>query len=336
MARGANQKLKLLYLMKILLEKTDDRHCMTMAEILAALQGYGITAERKSIYADMEALRLYGLDIIGENSGSQNVFAYHIGSRQFELAELKLLVDSVQSSKFITARKSRELVHKLEQFASEYEAKELQRQVYVSGRIKNMNESIYYNVDLLHQAITQDVRVRFHYFQWNERKEMELRHGGKYYYISPWSLLWDAENYYLVGFDDEADKIKHYRVDRMLRLSITEEKRAGAEYFAQFDMAAYTTKVFRMFAGTEEAVTLRFQKHLAGVVIDHFGKEVPFYSVDEDHFDIHVNVAVSGQFFGWLFALGDGVELLSPDTVREQLRQELQRLQQLYVEKRED
>ena len=198
-----------------------------------------------------------------------------------------------------------------------------------------MNESIYYNVDLLHEAITQDVRVGFQYFQWNEKKEMELRHGGKYYCISPWSLLWDAENYYLVGFDDEAGGIKHYRVDRMLRLSLTEEKRAGAEHFRQFDMAAYTTKVFRMFAGREEMVTLRFQKHLAGVVIDHFGKDVPFYYADEDHFDIHVSVAISGQFFGWILALGEGVELMAPDAVREQLREELQRLQKLYEGKGE-
>lgn len=330
MAKGPNQKLKLLYLMKILLEKTDDRHSITMAEILAELQRYGVTAERKSIYADLEALRLYGLDIIGEGGGAQNPFSYHIGGRQFELAELKLLVDSVQSSKFITARKSKELVRKLEQLASEHEAKELQRQVYVSGRIKNMNESIYYNVDLLHEAITRNVKVKFRYFQWNEKKEMELRRGGEYYCISPWSLLWNSENYYLVGFDEEADAIRHYRVDRMLRISLTEEKRAGAKHFRQFDMAEYTTKVFRMFAGKEEMVTLRFRKHLAGVVIDHFGKDIPFYYVDEEYFDIHVSVAVSGQFFGWILALGDGVELLAPDSVREQLKEELQRLYKLY------
>lgn len=332
MPKGQNQKLKLLYLMKILLEKTDDRHSLTMPEILTALQSYGIEAERKSIYTDIDALRLYGLDVIGENSGPKKVYAYHVGNRQFELAELKLLVDSVQSSKFITARKSGELIRKLEHFASEHEARELRRQVYVSGQIKNMNESIYYNVDLIHEAIGNNVKIRFQYFQWNVGKQMELRHGGQFYCISPWALLWDAENYYLIGFDDKTDKIKHYRVDKMLQLSLTEEMRAGEKHFRQFDMADYTRKVFRMFAGTEEMVTLRFKNQLAGVVIDRFGRDVPFYKTDENHFEIHVSVAVSGQFFGWIIALGEGVEIVGPKAVRTQLYNEIQRLQQVYAE----
>ena len=202
MSRGTNQKLKLIYLMKILFEKTDDEHSLTLAEILQELARYDISAERKSIYADFESLRLYGIDIISEQR-NRTVY-YHVGSRDFEIAELKLLVDAVQSSKFITEKKSRELIKKLEGFASKHEARQLHRQVYVQGRIKTMNESIYYNVDKIHQAIGKNVQIKFQYYQWNVNKEMELRHNGAFYHISPWELIWDDENYYLVGYDSKA------------------------------------------------------------------------------------------------------------------------------------
>ncbi len=220
MAKGTNQKLKLMYLMKILLEKTDEGHSITMPEIIESLKAYDITAERKSIYADMEALRTYGMDIIGEQKNK--TYYYHVGNRQFELAELKLLVDSVQSSKFITAKKSNELIKKIEGFASKYEAKQLQRQVFVTERIKTMNESIYYNVDKIHAAIGANVKIKFQYFQWNVDKKMELRHASEFYYISPSALSWDNENYYLIGFDSEAYMIKHYRVDKMLTIELAE------------------------------------------------------------------------------------------------------------------
>lgn len=187
----ANQRLKQIYLMKVLLDNTDETHSMTMPEIVTALNEYGISAERKSIYDDIEALRVFGMDIIGEKSG--RTFMYHVGSRDFELAELKLLVDSVQSSKFITAKKSNELISKIEKIASKHEAKQLQRQVFVSERIKTMNESIYYNVDIIHSAIANNAKIRFQYFQWNVDKQQELRHDGEYYLISPWALTWDDE-----------------------------------------------------------------------------------------------------------------------------------------------
>ena len=203
MARGANGKLKLLYLQKILLERTDEEHGMTMPEIVRALEEYGISAERKSLYGDIETLLNYGMDIIGEQDGKH--YRYRVASREFELPELKLLVDAVQSSKFITERKSTELIRKLENLSSRYEAKKLQRQVYVSGRIKTMNESIYYNVDEIQNAIAGNEKIRFQYFQWNVKKEMELRRGGKFYCISPWGVSWDNENYYMIGYDSDAE-----------------------------------------------------------------------------------------------------------------------------------
>ena len=249
MPKSSNQKLKLIYLMKILLERTDETHSITMSEIIDALAVYDISAERKSLYNDIENLRVYGLDVIGTQE--DRTYSYHIGNRQFELAELKLLVDSVQSAKFITAKKSNELIKKIEGLASKYEASQLHRQVFVAGRVKTMNESIYYNVDRIHTAIAENSRITFQYFQWNVDKKMELRHGGSLYEVSPWSLSWDDENYYLVGFDSKAGKIKHYRVDKILRIQISKEEREGKEHFQKLDMADYAKKSFGMFGGKE-------------------------------------------------------------------------------------
>ncbi|SEV99996.1 helix-turn-helix transcriptional regulator [[Clostridium] fimetarium] len=329
MAKGTNQKLKLVYLMKILLEKTDETHSITMPEIISSLEAYDITAERKSIYADMEALRTYGMDIIGEQKNK--TYYYHVGNRQFELAELKLLVDSVQASKFITAKKSNELIKKIEGFASKYEAKQLQRQVFVTERIKTMNETIYYNVDKIHAAIGTNVKIKFQYFQWNVDKKMELRHGGEFYYISPWALTWDDENYYLIGFDSEANIIKHYRVDKMLKIELTEDKREGKEHFTQFDMAVYAKKMFGMFDGEEQTVKLEFENRFAGVVIDRFGKNVTVIKTDEEHFTVNVNVAVSGQFLAWVIALGDGSKIVGPESVVSRMRKEIERLNRIYL-----
>lgn len=328
MAKGSNQKLKILYLMKIFLEKTDELHSITMPEIIASLKAYDIPAERKSLYDDMEALRTYGLDIVGEQRGK--TYYYHVVSRQFELAELKLLVDSVQSAKFITAKKSNELIKKIEQLASEHEAKQLQRQVFVAERIKTANESIFYNVDVLHSAIANNVKVRFQYFQWTVKKEMELRHDGRYYCISPWALSWDDENYYLVGYDDAEGMIKHYRVDKMLHLEETEEKREGKELFKQFDMAVYARKVFGMFDGEEQTVRLRLENRFAGVIIDRFGKSVRMIPQDENHFTVSVNVAVSRQFLAWVISLGAGVEIVAPEKVVERMKDEIRQLGERY------
>ena len=328
MGIGSNQRLRILYLLQTLLKKTDDEHGLTMRELRDALNAYGIEAERKTIYADIEALQCFGIDIIGVRQ--DNTYYYHVGGREFELAELKLLVDSVQSAKFITEKKSRQLIKKLEGLASEYEGQQLQRQVYVSGRIKANNEAIYYNVDKIHEAIAKNVKIRFHYFQWNVKKEQELRHSGRWYCISPWALSWDDENYYLVGYDKEAEEIRHYRVDKMLDLEVAREKREGGKYFRNFDIAVYTRKIFGMFDGEEELVTLRLDNKLAGVVIDRFGRETTFFPVDRDSFEVKVRVAVSRQFLGWLIALGDGVEVVSPESVIRRIREIGRELRQKY------
>ena len=328
MAREQNQKLKLLYLIKILMEETDDGHGLSRQNIIDRLNARGISADRKTLYSDFEELRAFGIDIITEHEG--NDWTYHIGEREFELAELKLLVDSVQSARFITERKSRELIKKLESLVSRHEAKQLHRQVLISGRVKTMNESIYYTVDAIHNAISENRKIKFQYFQWNVKKQMELRHNGAYYHISPWGLSWDDENYYLVGYDSDAGMIKHYRVDKMLHIRMSDEPREGKEHFRKLDMADYAKKSFGMFGGKERQVKLSVENRMAGVIIDRFGKDVMLIPSDEEHFTVNVNVRVSSQFLGWIFSLGEGVKIIGPEDVAAQMREETDRLIRQY------
>lgn len=328
MSKSSNQKLKLIYLMKILLERTDETHSITMPEIIDALAAYDISAERKSLYNDIETLRVYGLDIIGTQENRN--YTYHIGNRQFELAELKLLVDSVQSAKFITAKKSNELIKKIEGLASKYEASQLHRQVFVAGRVKTMNESIYYNVDRIHTAIAENSRITFQYFQWNVDKKIELRHDGALYEVSPWSLSWDDENYYLIAYDSSEKIIKHFRVDKMLYIKSNGKRREGKQEFKSFDMVAYAKKMFGMYGGKEEKVRIECDNSFAGVMIDRFGKDVSMLRLDDEHFVVNVEVAVSRQFLAWIIGLGEGVTLTGPDNVVKMMNTEIDRLVKQY------
>lgn len=318
----------MLYLVKILTEETDDNHSLTMPQIIEMLADYGVNANRKTLYKDFEELRRFGFDIISVKEG-RDCF-YHIGGKNFELPELKLLVDSVQSAKFITDKKSKELIRKLESLVSKYEGKQLNRQVYISGRVKTMNESIYYNVDRLHEAINADRQIRFKYFQWNIEKKMELRRDGAWYRVSPWALMWDDENYYLVAFDTEDEKVKHYRIDKMLRIAVIDERRKGEEQFRAFDLPRYTKSLFGMYGGPETRVTIEAENSMVGILIDRFGKDILITPIDEDHFRTIVNVSVSNQFLGWIIALGNGIKIVAPDTVVNQMKYEVKRLAEQY------
>ena len=318
MAGDVSPKLKILYLMKIFLEKTDETHAITMPEIIASLKSYGIEAERKSLYSDIEHLRFYGIDIIGEQR--DKAYYYHVGNRQFELAELKLLVDSVQSAKFITEKKSNALIKKIEGLASNHEASKLQRQVFVTERVKSENEQILYNIDAIHKAIAENSQIEFQYFNWNVEKKMELRHGGKVYVESPWALTLSEENYYLVCFDSVDDTIKYFRVDKMLHIEPNGKAREGKESFNRFDIAAYAKKRFNMYDGKEMSVKLLCKNSYAGVIIDRFGRDVSLIKTDEEHFTANVNVAVSNQFLAWVLSMNDGIEIIAPSEVRDQIK----------------
>lgn len=315
MAKSAGQKLKLLYIIKLLTENTDENHPASTADIIAYLDANGIHSERKSIYDDIEKLCDFGYDIVQVHSRLGG--GYYMASREFELAELKLLVDAVQSSRFITSRKSRSLIKKLELLAGKQDAGKLQRQVYVAGRIKTENESIYYNIDNIHRAIQENRQISFQYLDWNLNKELVPRVGGKRK-VSPWALIWREENYYLAAYDSVDGIMKHYRVDKMGHVDVLKDEREGLEQFEMVDPAVYTNLTFGMFSGDEETVTLQFPNRLIGVVLDRFGREADIRLMTDRVFRIRVRVAVSGQFFGWLAGIGREAVIVSPAAVKEQ------------------
>lgn len=323
MAKSANQKLKLLYLLKILTEQSDEEHCMSAQALIDALEAYDIRAERKSIYDDIAQLIDFGYDIVLVKAKTGG--GYYLAGREFELAELKLLVETVQASRFLTLKKSRELIAKIEKLASKSEAGQLQRQVYVANRIKTANESIYYIVDDIHRAIQNNEQITFQYLEWNLEKELVPRKDGKIYRISPWALTCKDENYYLIAHENESDSIKHFRVDKMGHIQVlTGIARQGGELFERFDIAAYANKTFGMFGGREEVVTLEFENRFIGVVLDRFGKEVSVRKRDAEHFSVRVQVALSGQFYGWLTGLGAGAKITAPADVVKEYRDYLQ------------
>ena len=328
MSKSSNQKLKILYVMDYLLRASDESHPVTVPQIMDELSSRGIAAERKSVYDDIETLRVYGMDIV--QTGNKRSTAYHVASRDFELPELKLLVDSVQSSRFITHKKTAALIEKIETLASIHEAQLLQRQVYVTGRVKTMNESIYYNVDAIHNGISMDRKIRFHYFELTVEKERRFRKGGAYYIVSPFALLWNSENYYLVAYDADAGFIKHYRVDRMTDIETVDEPRNGHVAYEALDMSSYSGKVFGMFAGKEARVRIRFAEHLAGAVLDRLGQDVVLVPEAEGEFTVTADVVPSPQFFAWITGFGPEAKIIAPERVVTQMRDYIDSVAALY------
>ena len=327
MARSANQKLKLLVLLRFLQRRSDEKHPVTMAEMIEELGRWDISAERKSLYDDLEALRSFGEDVVavrGRNPG------YYLGARDFELPELKLLVDSIQSSKFITQRKTLSLIRKLEGLCSVHDAQLLERQVFVRGRVKSMNESVYYNVDAISDAISRDRRLRFRYFEFAVSGQRRYRREGGFYEMSPYALIWDDENYYLLAWDEADRRFKHFRVDKMTTITELDQPRQGSDAFRELDLSVYTQRVFGMFAGRAQPVRMRFASHLAGAVIDRFGKDVMLVPEGSESFIVTAEVAVSPQFFAWVFGFGTEAEILSPPEVREQAGREAGRIAAMY------
>ena len=330
MPKGNNSKLKLSYLTKIMLEQTDEEHGLTLPQIIEELERYDVTAERKSIYSDFADMRdLLGIDIIQQKVGRETY--YYVGSRDFEVAEIKLLIDAIQSSKFITEKKSNELIKKIKGLVSRHQAAQLQRQVYVHGRIKTMNESIYYNVDTLHAAIAKNSKIKFRYCGWYTNKKLVPLHNGDFFVVSPWALTWDDEYYYLVAYDQLSESIKHYRVDKMVQISVLEEKRDGKKFFDSFDMAVYSKVNFGMYHGEVKKVHISFPDYMVGVFIDRFGKDIAIRPAEEEKRSrIAVDIAVSKQFFGWISSLGRWVRIEGPDDVVAEMREFANKLADVY------
>ena len=334
MARSSRQKQKLLYLQKIMLEKTDENHGLTINEIIELLAGYDIKAERKTLYEDLEILQTFGLDICKARS---NTVRYYVASREFELPELKLLVDAIQSSKFITHKKSLTLIDKLENLVSHNEGEQLQRQVYVTNRVKTVNEKIYYNVDYIYNAISRNRQISFKYYMWQldfggEKKIIRVeRKNGELYTVSPWALCWDDENYYLVAYDSEAEMIKHYRVDKMESIEITNNERDGVSSFETFDIAKYTKGVFSMFGGEEAEIELSVDNELVGVIIDRFGSDIFIKKESETSFVVSIKAMLSPQFYAWVFGLGNKVRILSPQRAVDEYKDRIEEVKSQYT-----
>ncbi len=313
MPKSPNQKLKLLVLLRFLQRQSDEKHPVTLQQMIEELERWDIEAERKSLYDDLEKLRTFGADVVSVRGRSPG---YYLGQRDFELAELKLLVDSIQSSKFVTQRKTLALIRKLEGLCSVHDGQLLERQVYVRGRVKSMNESVYYNVDAVSDAISRDKGIRFRYFEFTVSGERRYRRDGAYYQLSPYALIWDDENYYLLGWDEKEGRFKHFRVDKMSHIVPLESPREGKEAFAALDMSGYSRRVFGMFGGESVPVRMRFASHLAGAVVDRFGKESMLIPDGEERFSLTAQVVPSPQFFAWVFGFGSEAEILSPPEVR--------------------
>ncbi|SDB29845.1 helix-turn-helix transcriptional regulator [Eubacterium oxidoreducens] len=323
MPKSENQKQKLLYLQKILMEETDENHPISVPKIIEKLDAYDIKAERKSIYDDIKVLTAWGMDIENRRSKPSG---FYLASREFELAEVKMLVDLVQTSKFITEKKSNALIKKLESLVSHTQAKELQREVVVANRVKTDNENIYYNIDELHHAIADNKKITFEYYNWNIDGTKHLRHGGELYRVSPWKLTWDDENYYLIAFDDKDKKVKYYRVDKMQHISTLEEIRDGRKVFEKMDMARFARKTFGMYDGEERTITLTMPKEMVSVVYDRFGLDTSIRPEGDERIRFHADVAVSNQFYGWISSLGKGIRIESPKDIREEYIEYLQSL----------
>lgn len=323
------KKAKLLYLVDLLRKKTDENHPISTAQIIDYMQELDIAVERKTVYADIDLLIDYGFDIIKEKYKEGN--KYYLASDTFEAAEVKLLVDMVQSSRFLTVKKSRALIEKLQTLTNVYEAKALGQTVYVQNRVKAENEGVFYNIDLIHKGIGDNKCISFQYQRYTVDKELQIRKNGARYFVSPYYLICNGDNYYLVAYDNNDNKIKNYRVDRMKTITLEADDRLGKELFSNFDIVKYTDASFSMFGSSDtEKVNLRFSNHLAAVVIDRFGKNVNIHKTDENSFTVSVNVFPSNQFYGWLAGLGNDVKIESPQNIKDEYCQYIRNILNSY------
>ena len=324
MSKSDNQKLKILYIRDYLEKNSHEDHPVRASELIYMLEhDHNILCERKTIYSDIEALKDFGMDIVsipGKNGG------YYLASRNFELPEVKLLINAVQSSRYLTEKKSKELIEKLCDQCSIQDAGLVRRDVRVSGRVKSMNESIYYNVDEIHRGIAENRKIRFHYFEYSVQKERRFRRDGAWYVISPYALSWDDENYYLVGYDSEAGRIKHFRVDKMADIGITEQERDGGDSYAAMDMAVYARKTFGMFTGEETQVKLRFENDIVGAVLDRLGRDIMLIPDGPEHFTVRTDIVVSPQFFAWIFGFSGRAKIISPEPVARAMEEQLKKV----------
>lgn len=313
-----------LYIMKVLLDKTNQDFPLTSKGIIDELSFYGITIERKAVYEAVENLKHFDIDI---KQSKVKPKGFYIAAREFDIPELKLLLDAVQSSKFMTKKKSIELIDKIKRLTDIHSAEKLQREIHISNRVKSDNEKIYYNIEKIHQAIGEKREIAFQYCSYSMSKRLVTRKGGKYYTYSPIALIWNDEYYYLVVYDDKHNDCIHFRVDKMKNIEVLSEEAARPDN--SLDIGLYAKQIFSMFGGEVENVTLRADNSLIGVFIDKFGKDISIIK-NENTFDVTVKAAVSTSFFGWLFQLSDKVKIIEPACVLEKYLEQIEKTKEVY------
>lgn len=332
------RKMKLLEVRRILERETDQDHTLTANQIAKELKRLGFNAaDRKGVYDDINVLN-FAFKPTGKRKGVQayfiekdeETFGYYMDRRLFTVADLKLMIDAIQSSKFLSEAKTLELVEALSTLCSTHQAKALKRQLVVSNRIKNMNTNIHNFVDHINYAIDNDVSIRFKYFDYDTKMRQVFRHKGEWYEISPLVMVYSDDNYYVVACDHKDGKVKNFRIDRMVKVNATATPRIGTELFTPDDLALYRSSSFNMYSGKVEYVTMRFRNNMMNTVIDKFGKQLVVRPVDKDHFEVSVRVMVSPQFYGWVFGLGNYVMITSPPSVVEGMKKNLKAITKRY------
>lgn len=322
-------KHKILILRDWLIRNTDKDHASSIEELQEMLKDNGVEAERKALYSDLETLKCgkpgCGLDI------RRKGWKYYVENREFTLEEVKILIDMLQSSNFISAEKTDELINKLEGLVSAYQARTLSRQVYVRGKVKTMNGNVYESVDLISDAINSNKKISFKYKRFNiKTRQREFTRDGAVHTISPFALIYTDQNYYMIGYGEDTEKLIHFRVDRMAEIIVTDQDREGAEAFEKVDITKYTSKVFYMFTGEERQVSLRCENSIVEPFVDRFGTELVLVPDGPSHFKVLLNVVVSPQFYAWLVPFGDKAQISGPDDVREGMKKHLESILKEY------
>ncbi|MBR7089106.1 MAG: WYL domain-containing transcriptional regulator [Lachnospiraceae bacterium] len=318
-----NNKTRILLILDILKKNTDEDHALKAADIIGRINAEGLKCDRKTLYDDIASLTDAGVDIIHEAGGG-----YKLLSRDFEDAEIRLLIDAVYSSKFISSQKTKVLAGKLKSLTSESQASSITRQIYSSDS-KTPNEDVLYSVDSLSRALQDNKQVSFEYLVWGANKKLVTK-GEKTRILSPWALIWQDQNYYLMAYDEAAGKMKHFRVDKMRHVSVTDEPRCGREVFESIDMSEYVEETFSMYGGRQETVTFDFPEQLIGIAYDRFGTEITQRPGEKGHILVRTKCYVSNQFYGWLSGLGGDVRIVSPESAVDAYRMFLKDLIKKY------
>lgn len=308
------QKLKLMYLARILEEETDNDHGLTGPQIIQRLAERGIAVERKTLYRDLDCLREFGYDILKYQGATVE---YRLVSRTLQESELLLLADAVQSSRFLTERKSKALVKTVSKLGSKYMAAQLKKNLHIEGRIRSQNESVFYNLDAIQRAFYAKKKVMFHYFKYDNQKKRVLQHNGEYYTETPVQLMYMEDCYYLVVWNDKHKGFAHYRVDRMLDIEVAPEEATRNKLIAEFDVVKYQQRVFGMYTGETVPVTLLVKPAAISTVIDRFGEEVDAEAVEHGSMRIRANVMKAPTFYGWLATLGSNVIIEQPQSLKD-------------------